>query len=340
MGYGTSVCFARGNKQGHWNYATGKGHTKPPDPSLQCLSGSMKLSVSRCQLEKSKFDSANLHLLKPSCTGVREVNGTALVVVTTTTSSTACGNILSFSADGSSVVYSNNLTIPGMVSPSGVIARQNYVYNFSCSYPIKNIPASLLTAIHPIVGSASIPLPGGVGSVSVLIYAFTDASFTTAYTESSTLKVQDLLYLTVIAPELNADDFSLRVDRLFVTGTSSATDLPQFDLITSGCPDSQNGDLATIVKNGDTTEAQFTVQVFKIATSDVLYFHASVEICEGKCTPKHHDLINILTIKPIVESSGKQLYSNGGGVILLECKDYNSNALDPLNDKHSVSEPI
>ncbi|XP_078540146.1 uromodulin-like [Lissotriton helveticus] len=257
----------------------------PPDPTVQCLSGLMKLNVSKCQLEASKYNSDNLHLLDGGCTGVREVDGTAQVVVITPTSSTVCGNTLSFSADGSSVIYSNKLTIPGNVSASGLIARQDFVYDFTCSYPLKNIPVSLLTAIHPLVSSAPIPLPGGVGSVSVLMYAFTDASFTTAYTESSTLKVQDLLYLTVIAPELNADDFSLRVNRLFATGTSSDLALPQYDLITSGCPDSQNGDLVTINVNGDTNEAQFTVSVFQIAASDVLYFHASVEICQGSCTP-------------------------------------------------------
>ncbi|XP_078539556.1 uromodulin-like [Lissotriton helveticus] len=257
----------------------------PPDPSLQCLSGTMRLSMSKCQLEKSAFDWDNLHLLDPACTGVREVNGTAQVVVSTTTSSTTCGNILSLSADGSSVIYSNTLTIPGKVSLSGILSRQNYTYNYSCSYPLKNIPASLLTAMHPMVSLIETTLPTGSGTVVVLVFAFVDAGFTIPYTESTTLQVQAPLYIGVIAPDLDADGFSLRVNRLFATGTSNATDLPQFDLITSGCPDSQNGDLVTIDQNGNSIDARFKVSVFKIAASDVLYFHASVEICKGTCTP-------------------------------------------------------
>ncbi|KAJ1176254.1 hypothetical protein NDU88_001536 [Pleurodeles waltl] len=257
---------------------------KPQEPSLQCLSGEMKLSMGKCQLESSKFDTANIHLLNPSCVAVRMVGDTAQMVVSSNTSSQVCGNILSFSADSSSVIYSNNLTIPGKVSPAGILSRQSYVYNFSCSYPLKNIPVSLAAAIKPVVGIVAVAMPDGTGSIPVLMYAYVDASFSIPYAESTTpLNVQDPIYLRVTAVDLNGDAFSLRVNRLFASQYDSAASIPQYDLITDGCRDSQNGDLVTIDKNGETNEARFTVSAFLITGSDSLFFHANVEICEGTC---------------------------------------------------------
>ncbi|XP_069080121.1 uromodulin-like [Pleurodeles waltl] len=257
---------------------------RPEQPSLQCLSGEMKLSMGKCQLERSKFDTANIHLLNPSCVAARVVNGTAQMVVSTSTSSQVCGNILSLSADSSSVIYSNNLTIPGKVSPAGIVSRQSYVYNFSCSYPLKNIPVYLATAIKPVVGIVAVAMPDGTGSIPVLMYAYVDASFSIPYTESTTpLQVQDPIYLRVTALDLNGDAFSVRVNRLFASQYDSAASIPQYNLITDGCRDSQNSDFVTINRNGETNEARITVTVFEITDSDSLFFHANVEICEGRC---------------------------------------------------------
>lgn len=248
----------------------------PPKPTVQCLSGQMKLSESRCQLEKSKFDSAKLHLIDPNCKGVRVVDGTALIVVATNTSSQLCGNKLTFNS--THVFYSNNLTIPAMVAPSGLIARNNFTYAFSCSYPL-NIPVSLATTLNVTMGLIDILLPGGAGSVTVLMIAYTDSTFDVPYTQTTTVNVQDPLYVSVSIPDLDASRFSVRVTRLYATGISDPNADQQYDIITDGCPSAQLGDLLTTVVNGRNTEARFVVQAFQITNMDSLYLHAKVEIC-------------------------------------------------------------
>ncbi|XP_078540144.1 pancreatic secretory granule membrane major glycoprotein GP2-like [Lissotriton helveticus] len=251
----------------------------PPPPTVQCLSGSMRLRVSKCQLEKSKFDSANLHLLDPTCTGVRVVEGAspAQVVVSTLTSSTVCGNKLTF--NGTHIFYSNNLTIPAKVGSSGLVSRNNVSYAFSCSYPL-NIPVSLVTTLNVSMGVTIIPLPGGAGAVTVFMVAYTDSSFTIPYTDATmTVNVQDPLYVSVSIPDLDATRFSVLVTRLYATGTSDPNAAQSYDIITNKCPSAQLGFLLTVVLNGINTEARFKIDAFKITGSDSVYLHAVVEIC-------------------------------------------------------------
>ncbi|XP_069077417.1 uromodulin-like [Pleurodeles waltl] len=248
-----------------------------PSPTVQCLSGQMKLKVSRCQLEKSKYDWANMHLLDPSCMGVRVVHGTALVVVSTSTSSHECGNRVSI--NNTHVFYSNNLTIPGEVSSLGLIAKNNVTYAFSCSYPL-NIPVSLATTLNVTMSGIDIPLPGGVGAVMVFMIAYTDSTFTVPYTDATMdINVQDTLYVAVSMPDLDATTFSVLVTRLYATGTSDPNANPSYDIITNKCPSAQLGDLLTILVNGETVEARFKVQVFQISGMVNLYLHAEVEMC-------------------------------------------------------------
>ncbi|XP_078538788.1 uromodulin-like [Lissotriton helveticus] len=239
----------------------------------------MKLKVSKCQLEKSKFDSANLHLLDPSCTGARVADSAspAQVVVSTTTSSALCGNKLTHNS--THVFYSNNLTIPAKKSLSGLVSRNNVTYAFSCSYPL-NIPVSLATVLNVTMSVTDIPLPGGVGAVTVFMVAYTDSSFTIPYTDATmTVNVQDPLYVSVSIPDLDATRLSVLVTRLYATGTSDPNAAQSYDIITNNCPSAQLGDLLTVVKNGKDTEARFKIDAFKITGSDSVYLHAVVEIC-------------------------------------------------------------
>ncbi|XP_078540142.1 uromodulin-like [Lissotriton helveticus] len=251
----------------------------PPDPIVQCLSGQMKVKVSKCQLGKSRYDSANLHLLDPSCTGARVADSAspAQVVVSTATSSSQCGNKLTFNS--THMFYSNNLTIPAKVDTSGLIARNNVTYAFFCSYPL-NIPISLATTLNVTMGPIDIPLPGGAGAVMVFMVAYTDSSFTIPYTDATmTVNVQDPLYVSVSIPDLDATRFSVLVTRLYATGTSDPNAAQSYDIITNKCPSAQLGDLLTIVKNGKDTEARFKIDTFQIMGTDSLYLHALVEIC-------------------------------------------------------------
>ncbi|XP_069478923.1 uromodulin-like [Ambystoma mexicanum] len=258
---------------------------KPPTPIVQCLSGQMKISEGKCQLERSGFNSDNLHLRDPTCKGIDviDVNANATVVVATNTTSTLCGNTLT--VNGTHATYSNQLLIPARVSQSGLVSKQNFTYNISCSYPL-NMSVTLLTTLTPILGVNNIQLPGGVGTVFVMMLGYTDPAFAVPYTGNTlTLNVEDPLYVSVIIPDLDAASFSLAVTRLYATGINDPNATPQYDIITNGCPSAVLADSLTIRNNGNYSEARFEIKVFKITNSDYLYLFANVTICQGRCIP-------------------------------------------------------
>ncbi|XP_069478935.1 uromodulin-like isoform X2 [Ambystoma mexicanum] len=210
----------------------------------------MKISEGKCQLERSGYNSENLHLRDPTCMGnnnVIDVNANATVVVATNTTSTLCGNTLT--VNGTHATYSNQLLIPARVSQSGLVLRQNYTYNVSCSYPL-NMSVALATALKPILGFSNIALPGGVGTMIAMMAAYTDPAFAVPYTESSlTLYVEDTLYVSAIIPDLDAVSFSMAVTRLYATGVNDPNATPQYDIINNGCPSAGLGELLTIRNN-------------------------------------------------------------------------------------------
>ncbi|XP_069478921.1 uromodulin-like [Ambystoma mexicanum] len=267
------------------NLALYTSKASPPTPIVQCLSGQMKISEGKCQLERSGFNSENLHLRDPTCKGIDviDVNANATVVVATNTTSTLCGNTMT--ANTTHVTYSNQLLIPARVSQSGLVLRQNYTYNVSCSYPL-NMSVDLATALKPVLGAADIQLPGGLGTVIAMMAAYTDSAFAVPYIESSQpLNVEDPLYVSVIIPDLDAASFSLAVTRLYATSINDPNAALQYDIITNGCHSADLGDLLTIRNNGNSNEARFEIKVFKITGSDFLYMFADLAICRGQCIP-------------------------------------------------------
>ncbi|CAH2330129.1 Hypothetical predicted protein, partial [Pelobates cultripes] len=70
----------------------------PPLPILQCTGGSMKISISKCQLEISQFNSSNLHLNNSTdvnCSATYEIiNGTSQVVFISPLKTGSCGNVV------------------------------------------------------------------------------------------------------------------------------------------------------------------------------------------------------------------------------------------------------
>ncbi|XP_069478928.1 uromodulin-like isoform X2 [Ambystoma mexicanum] len=255
----------------------------PPEPTVQCLSGHMRLNVSKCQLDRSGYNSDDLHLRDPTCVGVQVVDGIAMVIISTNTSSSVCGNSLTVNA--THMTYSNALIIPAKVYDNGIVTRLNTSYNVSCSYPL-SMPVSLSMTLNPLLRVSDAALPGGVGTVIALMAAYTDPAFSVPYTESTlALNVEDPLYVSVIIPDLDAASFSLAVTRLYATAVNNPNAEQQYDIITNGCPSAGLGELLTIRNNGNYSETRLEMTVFQIAGSEYLYLFADVQICAGQCVP-------------------------------------------------------
>ncbi|KAJ1176244.1 hypothetical protein NDU88_001526, partial [Pleurodeles waltl] len=252
----------------------------PPNPTLRCLSGQIRLNVSRCQLERSGYDSSKLHLMDSSCVGQRVVEDVAEIVVSTNPFSSACGNVMT--VNDSHVIYSNNLNIPAKVFMSGVLTRNNISIGFDCSYPLM-MPVSLFSIMNPAIGFIELNVHGVNTIMKPTMTAFIDSNFTVPYNESSMyLYTSNPLYLSMRLPEF--EFLYLLVKRMYATTINDLNAVPQFDLITDGCPSLDMNDLVSVVHNGDSYQAQFVIQVFQITGSDSVYFFADVETCMETCT--------------------------------------------------------
>uniref|UniRef100_A0A8C5QSF8 ZP domain-containing protein n=1 Tax=Leptobrachium leishanense TaxID=445787 RepID=A0A8C5QSF8_9ANUR len=243
----------------------------------------MKIYIPKCQLERSKFNSSDLHLITntaTNCLGQREVvNNTSTMVLSSALSSGACGNIAT--ANQTHITYSNTLHISP--SKSLLITRSNFKVNFSCTYPLKTSIA-LNSTLNPVIGLVIIDVPGlhGNGKFTVTMQAFTNEDFTGPVTDQTPLKVEDNIYISVIIYDLDANNFALKVTGIFASPTPDST--TQYDLLKNGCPATGDAEgLVSVRQNGNSAEARFAMKVFKITNSDFVNLSANVTICNGTC---------------------------------------------------------
>ncbi|XP_078538787.1 uromodulin-like [Lissotriton helveticus] len=263
------------------NLAMYNSTAMPPTPDLQCLSGQIKITVSKCQLERSGYDSSNLYLLDSSCVGVRKNASNAEIVLELETSS-SCGTIMTTS--DFYLIYTNNVTVPGKIYSNQVRARNDVVFTFSCSYPLQ-LTAALQIGIHSENFTGHQYL-NGYGSMNVEIHAYTDSIFDVAYTDHMpVLHIGDPMYIGVKLPDLDATSLSAQVTRLYATLENSTYSAPAYDIISGGCPSVDFTDIMSVKKNGNETEAQFVLQVFEITGTETFFLFAEVTICTGTCVP-------------------------------------------------------
>ncbi|KAM8977292.1 uncharacterized protein RCH25_042705 [Pelodytes ibericus] len=269
----TSTCDCNSN-----NYTSS---ATPPAPVIQCNDGYLNLYISKCQLEKSKFNSSNLYLNDNTCSGTPEtVNGTSEIAFHPLLKTGACGNTVQ--TNGTHVTYSNTLFINPKVAT--IVSRSKFNVSFSCSFPL-NFTVALNVTLKPIIGTTQLVVPQANAVFTVNMMAFTDDQFSKPLTASSILYVEDTIYLSVSIPNLAADSFALKVLRIFASPTDDVTG-PLYDLLSGGCPDQTVGaGLVSVIENGETAESRFKMNVFQIADSLIVNIYAVVTICEGTCIP-------------------------------------------------------
>ncbi|XP_075190200.1 uromodulin-like [Anomaloglossus baeobatrachus] len=259
----------------------------PPSPNINCSNGVMTIYISKCQLEKSLFNTSNLALLNntdPDCTSTDYlVDGEVQVGFHNPMTSTKCGNTLHVNA--THAVYSNILHIYAAVQ-NNVTAKKNFNENLSCIYPLIYHTALNIT-LKPITGSTDISVPGVTGVMNVVMTVFIDDQFTQPVTDSTTLTVEQTVYIQILMPELEANQFSVKVIRLYATPGATDPGAGLLYNLTSGldgCPDRTYGvGLIFVINNGNGTEARFSMNIFKITNQDYVNLYADVTICNTTC---------------------------------------------------------
>ncbi|XP_075190201.1 pancreatic secretory granule membrane major glycoprotein GP2-like [Anomaloglossus baeobatrachus] len=259
---------------------------KPPSPTINCTNGVMTVYISKCQLEKSLFNTSNLALLNntdPDCTSTDYlVDGEVQVGFHNPMSSTKCGNRLQVNA--TYAIYTNILHIYPEQHP--VMTRNNATANLTCIYPLTYHTALNIT-LKPVSGNTDISVPGVTGTLTVYMTVYTDAQFSQPVTDSTTLTVEQTVYIEVVMPELDANQFNIKVLRIYATPGATDPGAGQVYNLTSGpdgCPDPTYGvGLISVINNGNGSSARYSMSVFQITNQIFLNLYSDITICNTTC---------------------------------------------------------
>ncbi|XP_044141587.1 pancreatic secretory granule membrane major glycoprotein GP2-like [Bufo gargarizans] len=248
-----------------------------PSPTIDCSNGEMSTYISKCWLERNGYNSTSITLDNVTCLATREiVNDTAVMSFHRPLISKDCGNNVYMNS--THVTFSNRLHIYAKTQP--ILSRQDVIMNFSCIFPLF-INVHLNFTVKPILGSTQITVPGTLGSFTLDMFIYKDADFTTLLTENESVYVESTLYISLIIPSLEVQNFKIKVLDLYASVSESG---PTYYLLQDGCPTSGiTADLMSVLNNGNATEARFAMKVFQIAGSSTVSLTAKVKICTVDC---------------------------------------------------------
>ncbi|XP_040278171.1 alpha-tectorin-like [Bufo bufo] len=248
-----------------------------PSPIIDCSNGEMSTYISKCWLERNGYNSTSVTLDNATCLATREiVNDTAVMSFHRPLISKDCGNNVYMNS--THVTFSNRLRIYAKTQP--ILSRQDVIMNFSCIFPLF-INVHLNFTVKPILGSTQINVPGTLSSFTVDMFIYKDADFTTLLTENESVYVESTLYISLIIPSLEVENFKIKVLDLYASVSESG---PTYYLLQDGCPTSGiTADLMSVLNNGNSTEARFAMKVFQIAGSSTVSLTAKVKICTVDC---------------------------------------------------------
>ncbi|XP_075460073.1 pancreatic secretory granule membrane major glycoprotein GP2-like isoform X1 [Ascaphus truei] len=257
----------------------------PPTPAVDCTGGSMNLYISICQLEKSEYNSSTLHLTgtEAGCTrAVQNLNDKAQVTFSAPLSTGACGNTVV--VNGSHVVYSNKLNVESQVlqySSFSIIPKNDVSMSVSCAFPL-NMSVALNVSLNPLISVTQLTVPEVEEVFTVTMEAYRNPDFTDPITADASppLTVEQEVYISVVIPALEANTYAVKVINIFATPTSDPSSPERFLLVEGGCPILN---LVSVVGNGLTNEARFSMRVFQISGYSSVFLHADVKMCEGTC---------------------------------------------------------
>ncbi|XP_053550225.1 uncharacterized protein LOC128641725 [Bombina bombina] len=242
---------------------------------LVCDSNLIKISYSRCLLERMGYDTSTIHLNDYSCMSVIERGYMSKVKIEMIPRQGSCGAQLH--VNDTHITYGNTVYL----SPksNGLIKRHEALINFYCSYP-KNMDVSLWVAVNPIISSVNFTV-GGTGTYSAKMALFKDPSYSSPYEGPEVwLTTESLLYVGVMVEEAKGSQFVLIMKNCYATPTAENWHPMKYYIIRNSCP---NRDDPTIYveKNGESSEGRFKIQVFKfLGNYEQVYLHCQIRLCD------------------------------------------------------------
>ncbi|KAL7857411.1 hypothetical protein SRHO_G00163100 [Serrasalmus rhombeus] len=249
------------------------------DATESCDGTNRSVSVSRCQLFEAGFPAEVLHLNDPSCKGVAQ-DGRLVFHFDDNT----CGSILE--VNSTNFIYKNSIQSLSSLGPRSVVSRDSWLnLNFSCVYPlIQSISAPMtFQAINSVINKN---LPGAEGTYQIRMVPYSDASFTSPFSGTVTLQVNQQVFIAVEVDGVDSHVFSTVLDNCWATPYNDPNHYIRWDLITNECPNAKDGTVQ-VLQNGVSISSHFSFRMFTFTgVSDSFYLHCRVHLCQvngGHC---------------------------------------------------------
>ncbi|XP_017579103.2 uromodulin-like [Pygocentrus nattereri] len=256
-----------------------KIHPDNFDATESCDGTNRSVSVSRCQLFEAGFPAVVLHLNDPSCKGVAQ-DGRLVFHFDDNT----CGSILE--VNSTNFIYKNSIQSFSSVGSRSVVSRDSWLnLNFSCVYPlIQSISAPMtFQAINSVISKN---LPGAEGTYQIRMVPYSDASFTSSFSGTVTLQVNQQVFIAVEVDGVDSQVFSTVLDNCWATPYNNPNHYIRWDLISKECPNAKDGTVQ-VLQNGVSISSHFSFRMFTFTgVSDSFYLHCRVHLCQvngGHC---------------------------------------------------------
>ncbi|KAG8588765.1 hypothetical protein GDO81_006095 [Engystomops pustulosus] len=247
-------------------------------PSMICDSDGITVSLSKCQLTQLGYNYSSFHIIDDSilCTYTYSdvINNFRVESIKLRTTMGWCGNIVS-KVNSSKIFITNTLHIdPNM---GQLITRNPFVYNFTCEYNL-TMQTSLNFSPYPVLSSVILPSQGESGSYTIILAAYSEATFTVPIQVGEELKFGSNVYLGLFSPDMDGNLFALKVEKCFASPTSNPNDLYNVVFVSGG--NSTNGNiLTTVIENGNSTEARIQTNAFFIQGYTKVYIFCDARLC-------------------------------------------------------------
>ncbi|XP_066271293.1 uromodulin-like, partial [Branchiostoma lanceolatum] len=247
---------------------------------VTCNSGSISVKMEKSSLTSFQITSAgDLHLQQATCPAMDDGNYYILNIP----SLSACGT--EQEQVGDHIIFTN--TISSRI-PSGAQFWRGKLLavNVTCRYPV-DLSVSLTSGINPVVTTETFTVEGS-GELEVTMGLFQSPTFSTAYSTTPSIALEDNLYVGLNLQGVGHSDLVLRLRNCWATPTSNAEDPVQYPITTDGCPNTEDGTIY-IIENALSKQARFRVQMFRFASQPRVYLHCTISVCDqvspAACAP-------------------------------------------------------
>ncbi|KAM4632532.1 uromodulin-like [Discoglossus pictus] len=243
--------------------------------SQECGFNQIKLTFSKCQLERMGYDISTMHLNDNSCKSMIERGDKSYLSIITLPRSGSCGS--KFVANETHLSYLNTVYLA--MKSDGIIQRSESRVNFSCSYT-RNMKANLLMAVNPLVAYKDV-IVGGTATYSISMGLFYDSAYSTLYEGSEIwLTTESMLYVGVMVDQAKESKFTVVMKNCYATPTKDSNNPLKYYIIKDYCPNRYDPTI-NVTKNGGSLEGRFSVQVFKfIGNYSQVYLHCEIRLCD------------------------------------------------------------